>query len=321
MKDTIFGGIIGLSVADALGVPVEHKNREELRIEPITDMIGYGTHKQPPGTWSDDTSLTLCLLDSLAKGLNYYDVMRKFLAWRRRGEYTAHGKVFDMGITTRKALNFFIEYDEEPTMCGGIDENDNGNGSLMRILPLVFYLRKTYGSSFIENGGAVGIIHSVSDLTHAHQRSEMACGIYLSIANELISGDNSLEYSITKGIDHAVKYYKNSEDCYKKELNHFQRLLSDDFRNLPEESIQSGGYVIETLEAAVWCLLNTESYERCVLKAVNLGRDTDTTAAVAGGLAGIYYGYDAIPAKWKEQLARIDYINDLCEKFYVSLNK
>jgi ADP-ribosylglycohydrolase len=319
MKNKIFGGILGLSVADALGVPVEFKSREELKQQPVTDMLGYGTYNQPPGTWSDDTSLALCLLDSLANGLDYYDVMRKFHAWFNKAEYTPHGEVFDIGFTTRKAIKYFAQYNEDPTMCGGMSENDNGNGSIMRILPLVFYLRANYGDSFNENNEAVNIIHDISAFTHSHQRSQISCGIYIFIANELISSGN-IESGVKQGIYNAIKYYENSKDYFKKELPHFQRFFSDKFKNLPEKNIKSGGYVVDTLEAAVWCLLNTDTYESCVLKAVNLGGDTDTVAAVAGGLAGICYGLDAIPSKWKNELARIDYINALCEKFYISLN-
>jgi ADP-ribosylglycohydrolase len=140
LKDKIFGGILGLAVADALGVPVEFQSRESLRRNPVTDMRGYGTYNQPPGTWSDDTSLTLCLMDSLAKkGFDsrfprpdYSDIMQRLLAWIDNAEYTAHGEVFDVGIATRKALHRFRN-EIEPQVCGGTSERDNGNGSLMRI--------------------------------------------------------------------------------------------------------------------------------------------------------------------------------------------
>ena len=152
MKDKILGGILGLAVGDALGVPVEFQSRESLRRNPVTDMRGYGTHNQPPGTWSDDTSLTLCLLDSLEKKCDeqwaivgdlpkpdYTDIMHKFLSWAYKGKYTAHNEVFDIGIATRKALQRFRD-GTEPLRCGGTSEQDNGNGSLMRMLPIVFYL-------------------------------------------------------------------------------------------------------------------------------------------------------------------------------------
>ncbi|MCL2812972.1 MAG: ADP-ribosylglycohydrolase family protein [Oscillospiraceae bacterium] len=304
------GAVIGLCVADALGVPVEFTSREALEYSPVTDMRGYGTYSQPPGTWSDDTTMTLCLLDSLKNGLDYADIMRKFISWTKKGEYTPYGKVFDVGINTRRALARFAR-GAEPLECGGIFEHDNGNGSLMRILPLAFYLYASYGADFTAGDEAFQIIHDVSSLTHAHQRSHIACGIYLSIATSLFEAPD-LKSGIYSGIREAKRHYEN-RDGYADELKHYNRIFDDDFMNLPNEAIKSGGYVVDTLEAALWCLLNSDSYENCVLKAVNLGEDTDTVAAVAGGLAGIYYGYDAIPEKWISQIARLEYIKGLCE--------
>ena len=139
----IYGGIIGLCVGDALGVPVEFVNRDKLKQNPVTDMIGYGTFNLPPGSWSDDTSLALCLLDSLANGLDYHDIMQKSLLWLNDAEYTPHGNVFDVGRTCIKSI---IKYtiNNEPTECGGVSEYDNGNGSLMRILPILFYLHSIH---------------------------------------------------------------------------------------------------------------------------------------------------------------------------------
>jgi ADP-ribosylglycohydrolase len=313
LKEQILGGVLGLAVADAVGVPVEFNSRESLRKNPVTDMRGYGTYNQPPGTWSDDTSLTLCLLDSLAhKKIDYTYMMQRFVSWIDEGKYTAHDEVFDVGIATRKALQRFRN-GAEPLKCGGTSEQDNGNGSLMRILPLAFYLH-TFGGdlSFDE---IFDLIHNVSALTHAHKRSQIACGIYLIVADCLL-----VESDLKKAVNFNLE---KAESCYQKEkeLNHNKRLFATDFAKLPEEEIKSSGYVVDTLEAAIWCLMNTDNYKDCVLRAVNLGDDTDTVAAVAGGLAGLFYGVDAIPKDWLNQLARLDYIKELCEKFYRSLAK
>jgi ADP-ribosylglycohydrolase len=254
--------------------------------------------------------MTLCLLNSLKNGLDYTDIMRKFLSWIENAEYTAHGEVFDVGITTRQALSRFAS-GIEPLKCSGTSEYDNGNGSLMRILPLVFYLRSLYGDDFTDNDEAYKIIHNVSSLTHAHKRSHIACGIYISVAVQLFVNFD-IKNGVYSGLHMAKTYYEKSKE-YTEELKHYNRIFADDFINLPQEVIKSGGYVVDTLEAALWCLLNTDSYESCVLKAVNLGEDTDTIAAIAGGLAGIYYGYENIPKKWVEQIARLDYIKSLCE--------
>jgi len=319
LEDKILGGILGLAVADAIGVPVEFNSRESLRRNPVTDMRGYGTYNQPPGTWSDDTSLTLCLLDSLTnKKIDYADMMQRFLSWMDKGEYTAHGDVFDVGIATRRALQRFRN-GTAPLGCGGTSEYDNGNGSLMRILPLVFYLRIFYKM----DKKSIGIIHKVSSLTHAHKRSFIACGIFCWITSFIFdaSYDNemTLKQAIDEGLAFADNYGYDENKEYAKELKHYKRLFRDDFASLPETEIKSSGYVVDTLEAALWCLLNTDNYKDCVLKAVNLGEDTDTVAAVAGGLAGMFYGIDGIPKEWLYQLARLDYIEGLCEKFYQSL--
>ncbi|MDR2546092.1 MAG: ADP-ribosylglycohydrolase family protein [Lachnospiraceae bacterium] len=309
--EMIKDGIIGLCVADALGVPVEFLSRNFLQRNPVVDMRGYGTYNQPPGTWSDDTSMTLCLLDSLTNGLDYADMMRKFALWMNNAEYTAYDEVFDVGVTTGKALSEFAK-GTDPLLCGGSGEYDNGNGSLMRILPLIFHLRSFFGDVFAYNDKAFDIIHNVSSLTHAHSRSHVACGIYLSVANRLLESKN-INTAFSAGMNDAKRYYR-SKNRYYDELAYFDRLYDDDFRYTAKENIKSSGYVVDTLEAAFWCLLTTECYEDCVLKAVNLGEDTDTVAAVTGGLAGLFYGYKAIPEKWLKQIARLDFIINLCEK-------
>jgi len=312
LKSIVKSGILGLCVADAIGVPVEFMSRDEILLHPVTDMIGYGTFNLPPGSWSDDTSLTLCLIDSLSNGLDYKDIMKKFLSWYCEAEYTPHGITFDIGRTCMKSILRFSK-GTAPIKCGGTNVNDNGNGSLMRILPIAFYLHSTYGRNYCDYDEAYEIIHNISALTHAHIRSKIACGIYISIAGELINRQN-IENGVYKGISFAKSHY-NSKDSYSVELKYYNRLFDDGFNNIPMEEIKSSGYVVDTLEAALWCLLNTDNYRQCVLKAVNLGDDTDTVAAVAGGLAGLFYGLDSIPQEWINQIARIDYILDLCDSF------
>lgn len=318
MGNFVLDGIMGLCVADALGVPVEFMDRETLKKDPVVGMREYGTYNQPAGTWSDDTSMTLCLVDSLSKGLDYEDIMLNFIKWIEEGEYTPYGEAFDIGITTRKALMSF-KNGVPPLECGGRSEHDNGNGSLMRILPILFYLQSMYGTDFADIDEVYEIIHNISALTHGHKRSQIACGIYISVASRLIGG-MGLETAVDLGIYDAMKYYKDRED-YINELKHFRRLEMKNFAEIPEEEIKSGGYVVDTLEAAIWCLLNTDNYKGCVLKAVNLGNDTDTVAAVAGGLAGLKYGYEGIPRDWVNEIARKEYVEDLCNQLYLSLTK
>jgi ADP-ribosylglycohydrolase len=240
--------------------------------------------------------------------------MQRFLSWIEKGEYTPHGKVFDVGIATRQALQRFRN-GTEPLKCGGTSERDNGNGSLMRILPLSFYLHTIYET---KNEEAFDIIHNVSSLTHAHKRSLIACGIYLTIAESLLEESAELKSAIHSSLEKVKEYYGNKKE-YAEDLKHYNRIFDTDFAKLSEVKIKSSGYVVDTLEAAFWCLLNTANYKDCVLKAVNLGEDTDTVAAIAGGLAGMSYGVESIPKDWLNRLARLDYIKELCENFYRSL--
>ncbi|MFY9278739.1 MAG: ADP-ribosylglycohydrolase family protein [Caldicoprobacterales bacterium] len=278
MANHVLNGVMGLCVADALGVPAEFVDRAILKQNPVVSMRAYGTYNQPVGTWSDDTSMTICLVDSLTKRLDYSSIMLKFTKWFNEGEYTPHGEAFDIGITTSEALIRF-KSGVYPLECGGKSEHDNGNGSLMRILPILFYLQSIYGTGLNEIDEAFEVIHNVSALTHGHERSQMACGIYISVASELIE-ERNLEAAVYSGIHSAMNYYRRQAG-FEDELKHFKRLEKKDFKKLPSESIRSSGYVVDTLEAAIWCLLNTGNYRDCVLNAVNLGGDTDTVGAVA----------------------------------------
>ena len=295
--------VIGSAVADALGVPAEFKSREALLENPVTDMVGYGTYPVPAGSWSDDTSMALCALEVMAnkREIDFNAIMDNFVKWYYEGEFTPTGVTFDAGNTCVEAILNYASAGVSPVFCGPRDEYSNGNGSLMRIHPFVLFgIFK--GLSLAER---TELIKNASALTHGHERTVLACLIYMYVLEELLA--KPTKKSIENGLDLAVTRFCNNE-----EIAHYARIFKDGFAKTPENEIMSGGYVVETLEAAIWCLLNTETYEECVLKAVNLGRDTDTTAAVAGALAGALYGYDAIPNGWKSTLLKREYIEELC---------
>ncbi|SKB12689.1 conserved exported hypothetical protein [Planktothrix sp. PCC 11201] len=308
-KSAILSGLIGVCVGDALGVPVEFTSRQDRLKNPITTMTGYGTHRQPPGTWSDDSSLMLCLADSLCQGYNLKAIAASFCRWRYHQEWAANGLVFDIGGTTNNAIKN-LQNEVNPVEAGETDERSNGNGSLMRILPMAYLYSSV---SFYQ---LIQWVHECSCLTHGHLRSQIACGIYISIAVKLLQGLD-LKSAYLQGIE-AIKpiYYHPSLTI---ESSRFDRVLRGNIDQLSTDEIQSGGYVIHTLEASLWCLLTTSSYPEAVLKAVNLGEDTDTTAAVTGGLAGIYYGLNNIPSEWVEQIARKDDIIALANRLEQTL--
>ncbi|MBB5036558.1 ADP-ribosylglycohydrolase family protein [Prosthecobacter dejongeii] len=302
-QQRFLGGLYGSLVGDALGVPVEFKPRADRVADPVTGMRDYGTHGQPAGTWSDDGALLLCSVESLVeKGFDTEDMGARFVRWCNLGHWTAHGTVFDIGIATRKAL-LLIEQGCPAELAGGQDQYDNGNGSLMRILPvaLAFHLKdETLFCSHLDRASAI---------THGHQRSQMACVFYGLMVRGLIYGLDP-QAALQQAQVCFVGIYEKSE-----EFSHFVTVMQPTLGTLPESQIGSGGYVMETLTAALWCLLTTSSFSECVLKAVNLGDDTDTTGCVAGGLAGVYYGLDSIPKDWQAKLPRQQSLHDLFHPF------
>ena len=294
--------VIGHAVADALGVPVEFSRREKLEANPVTEMMGFGHYKVPAGSWSDDTSMTLCTMDALATvGLDYERIMENFVRWYNLSEFTPTGTVFDIGITCSQAINDFFFFSKPALLCGQKSERANGNGSLMRIHPVVLYLAE----KDIPIEEKLEKVYDVSALTHAHERSKMGCGIYAFVLWELLK--NPTMSALKDGLAKAAAYYQGQE-----EYVHYSRMFEENFAELPSSEIKSSGYVVHTLEAVIWCLLNTDNYKDAVLKAVNLGEDTDTVAAIAGSRAGALYGYDAIPQQWLDVLIKRDYIEEMC---------
>ncbi len=311
LKSRLKGGILGLVVGDALGVPVEFKSRAYLNEKPIDDMVGYGTYRQAPGTWSDDSSMTFCTLDSLCRGYNLNDLANNFLKWRSESFWTPYGIVFDIGISTNNAILKF-KNSKNPRTAGNDDEKSNGNGSLMRILPMAFYLKNEAIDKRFE------IISEVSAITHAHIRSSMACLIYIEMARLLITGADKFTAYI-EAVNSAKAFFE-SAGIEPDEINKFARILDGQIQSLDQNRISSSGYVVDSLEASIWSLLTTASFHDAVLKSVNLGGDTDTTGAITGGLAGIHYGFDSISSNWTKKLARIEDILHLIEKFYTYIS-
>ncbi len=313
--DNVKSALLGLAVGDALGVPVEFCSRDELKRNPVTGMRNYGSWQQPAGTWSDDTSLTIAAMESIArlKKFDTNDIMKNFVRWLKEDEFTANDETFDCGNTTGAAIHNFI-YGDPPSACGLADEHSNGNGSLMRIFPAVFFAYKK--AATIDD--ALNIVHELSALTHAHEISQMGCGIYYFIAAQILDGNKNLTDAVNSGLHNAKDFYAAREK-FTDAMKVYARLFSDNFAALPEDEIKSYGYVVPTLEAALWCLLNTDSYKSAVLTAVNLGKDTDTVGAIAGGMAGLYYGVKQIPADWLDVLKKRQYLENIAENFFAAL--
>jgi ADP-ribosylglycohydrolase len=312
VQNPVKSALIGLAIGDALGVPVEFQERKTLKKKPVKDMMGYGTHNQPAGTWSDDSSLTFCLAESLCNGYDLINIAQKLTDWIFGKLWRPHGEIFDIGIQTRKALREikqFLKYEEyEALKLLRYETNEwtNGNGSLMRILPLLFYIKDKPLTEKFE------IIWDVSALTHPHIRSAMACLIYLELAENILNGQSKiLAY---QNMQTSISTFFKKQKLSPSEIMHFDRILTSDISKLQENVIKSDGYVIHSLEASLWCFLTTKTFETSVLKAVNLGSDTDTTGAIVGGLAGLYYGYNQLPEFWVAYLTRLEDILALCDR-------
>jgi ADP-ribosylglycohydrolase len=270
---------------------------------------------------------SLCKNDVLTYDLN--DIANNFVAWYEENFWAARGEVFDIGIATAHALRR-IKNGANPLVSGGNTERDNGNGSLMRILPLIFYIKDKNITLRFQ------IIKEVSAITHAHIRSVLGCFIYTEFALQLLAGHEKyiayrnmqiLVNDFIKECDREpeVENETGNRIFPELELNKYHRILEDPINSelqypiqsiekYEEREIYSSGYVVSTLEASIWCFLNTETYAEAVLKAVNLGSDTDTVACVTGGIAGLYYGLETIPQEWLTVIARKNDIEVLAEK-------
>lgn len=299
-------GILGLAIGDAMGVPLEFCIREKLMENPTTQMLGYGSHDVPKGSWSDDTSMTLATIDSINNigKIDCNDIANNFLLWVKEAKYTPTDRVFDIGRTTIRAIAKFEENRNNAIECGGESEMDNGNGSLMRILPIAYYAF----AKNLNNNEILQIVSNVSSITHKHEISIMGCYIYVLYAIQLLKGKTK-----EQAYEHIKEY---DYDMFSSStVNRYNRILNNDISSFSLDEIKSTGYIVDTLEATLWVLLNTTSYNQAIIGAINLGNDTDTVGACVGGLAGIIYGIDAISKEWKNDLIKYDYICELCNKF------
>ena len=313
MKNLILTAIMGVAVGDALGLPVQFYSREKCQRLNVTQMLDW---ELPKGTFSDDTATTLCTLASLKENnwqLNDEDIMKCFVAWLGYGYMTCDDRAIDVGQATRKAIQRY--YDGVPLEeCGCKGFRECGNGSLMRIMPVVFYLLKN------RNADVYDAVRRVSSLTHAHEVCVLACYIYVRLCLEIKELRSNNDANMSDAQMHEFMSAQLRSICEgakalfsDEAMKLYERLFDfKSFSNLPMESIKSSGFVVDSLEAALWCFATTYDFRDCLVKAVSLGDDTDSVAAIAGGMAALYYGYEAIPREWIDDLRGKDMIYQLC---------
>ena len=321
-RNLIFDGMYGLAVADALGVPYESETLEAMRMNPCTGMVGFRHHNQPAGSWSDDTSMSLCVADSLCRGFDTEDMMKKFSQWRSKHSYTANGVVFDIGRCCRRAINRY--WDGLPAdCCGDSSLNGNGNGALMRMLPVALYQchYSTADDEHLED--FLELIHAASSVTHAHEIGLICCGLFSLTLREWLLCENSgaaLADIARSAFEKGKQTYTRMGGDYAVYVN--DPTYFDDPCRLTgktADELPSWGYALNTWNIALWSLLTTDNYRDCVLKAVNLGGDADTNASVAGALAGVIYGKKAIPQEWVDTLLNKQLLDEIAGRFSCTL--
>lgn len=289
----LIAGVVGAAVGDALGLPYDGHKRDTYRCE---DMVPLGKRTLPIGYWSDDTSMILAELDSLAEKGEYdaEDVMGRFAQWIYDGRYTPAGQSFGVGRTTASAVSRYRS-GTPADLCGGREILDNGGGALMRILPY----------ALLKDPNRLNIVDAAGSLTHAHQISRQMCLIYCYLVDEFLAGRTPRE---------ALNAILDNDACDVPE-HYLGRLQS--VEAVARVSVPNSGFACDLLLAAIWCLVHTNNYVDAVLLAVNLGGDTDTLGSVTGGLAGILYGVGGekgVPTAWSHALARYEDIVKLCER-------
>lgn len=278
VEDRALGALLGLAVGDAVGTTLEFKSRDSYPL--LTEMVGRGPFGLKPGEWTDDTAMALALADSLAENadLDATDLMRRFVDWHEHGTYSCTGRCFDIGITTRQALQRF-KASGDPH-AGSTDPHSAGNGSLMRLAPVAL-------AHWRDRQKLASVSVRQSQTTHAAPEAVSACAAFADILADAIEGRPRTQVlrARTGGVGKVRPILKGS------------------WRGKKRDDVKSSGYVVHALEAAIWSVARTADFRSAVLTAANLGDDADTTAAIAGQLAGALYGHSGIPAAWLAKLA------------------
>ncbi len=286
------GCLLGLAIGDAVGTTVEFKRRGSFAA--VTDMVGGGPFGLKPGQWTDDTSMALCLATSLVQtsGFDPVDQMNRYCAWQEEGYLSSTGTCFDIGNTVRQALQQY-RISGDP-FCGPTHPRSAGNGCLMRLAPIPMFF-------FADRDRVLHFSAESSRTTHGATECIEASQLFGAMLWGALAGANKAEI-----------LFENDGLMLKSAS--LQAIAQGEYREKPKEAIRGTGYVVESLEAALWCFWMTNTYAEAVLAATNLGDDADTTAAICGQLAGAYYGEAEIPSHWREQLAMRSEITHLANQ-------
>lgn len=279
------GCLLGLAAGDAVGTTVEFSPRESFT--PVTDMVGGGPFHLKAGQWTDDTSMALCLAHSLiaCKGFDATDQMNRYLNWWKWGYLSSTGSCFDIGMTVSSALQRFA-HDGEP-FAGSSDPRTAGNGSLMRLAPVVLWY-------YPDVPKALEYAEASSRTTHAAPEALASCRLFAQMLINALQGKSKSD-TLT-------------DIAQLPQQANLRQIAEGHYRQKSRAEVFGTGYCVQSLEAALWCFAHAESFEETVLLATNLGDDADTTAAIAGQLAGAWYGVEGISQRWREKVWQGDEI-------------
>jgi ADP-ribosyl-[dinitrogen reductase] hydrolase len=290
------GALIGLAVGDALGTTLEF--REPGTFQPISDMVGGGPFNLAPGQWTDDTSMAMCLADSLLRcgGFDAVDQMRNYVRWMDEGFWSSTGDCFDVGGVVRRAISTFRRTGQG--FCGPTEENTAGNGSLMRLAPVAMYYED-------DGARAVRMAADSSRVTHGTAMAVDACRYFAGLLVGALRGESKATL--------LGAHYTPVPDLWAAEPLHpaIDAVAAGSFHTRQPPAIKGTGFVVQSLEAALWAFATTKSFAEGALAAVNLGDDADTTGAIFGQIAGAYYGVDGIPSHWVSRITRGDEIRQI----------
>ncbi|NVJ60750.1 MAG: ADP-ribosylglycohydrolase family protein [Gammaproteobacteria bacterium] len=296
-KNRAAGCFIGLACGDAVGTTLEFQPKGSFK--PIKDMVGGGPFNLIPGQWTDDTSMALCLAESLSycEGFNPKDQMNRYCNWNRYGYMSSTGECFDVGNTVASALEKYLETGQP--FSGSLDEYSSGNGSLMRLAPIPIFYHKNLEDCIVYAGQS-------SRTTHGSEECIDSCKLF-----------SSLLYHAMRVVTKEEVFINNS---YCPATENVESIANRNFLGKDYTDLTGSGYVIESLESALWCFLNSDSFEEAILLAANIGNDADTTAAICGQVAGAFYGLDKIPESWKSKIYMYDAMIELTGKLLASGN-
>ena len=309
-RNKMYDGIYGFAIGDCLGVPIKNTNRSKLRLSPVDDMFGYGYYGVPSGTWSENTSLLLAIIDSIVENndINYDDIIFKMYNFFEYNNFKNSIDIFKLSDANRNAI---INYRSGLSFleCGNSVSTDSS--CLSRIVPIIYYLNsKDY--TFEEE---VGIINDVCSISHMNERCKLGCMIFSDYTKQILNGVDKFE---------ALNFIRNREyNRYYSDycINLYNIILNDDFSNLEMYKIKSDDDIVNTLESSFWSFLNGKDYEDCLVKAINLENNTNTIGAITGLWCGISFGNQCIPKKWYNKLKGKDILNNMCVNFNAVLEE